>query len=156
MTSRFKWPQQQKNITSTTYNLHIQGEQTICQKRTEQKIAPKRKQIVYSVITTDLLTCNTHFPYTFGRNCRFLSKLQSYIKTKIPNSRQSTCWQGTHMLQDHDLACTKSHIHVQERRKDKRFAASYIAAWVILKDTHSWRTQKVVVFFWTRSFETTL
>ena len=57
MTSRF---QQRKKITTTSYHLHIQREQTICQKRTEQKIANKRKKIIYSIITTDLLTGYTH------------------------------------------------------------------------------------------------
>ena len=76
MTSMFKWCQQRKNITNTAYYLHIQREQTICQKGTEQKI-------VYSVITTDLLTGYTHTLHILLKGTTDSSKLQSYIKTKI-------------------------------------------------------------------------
>ena len=82
MTSRFKWSQQRKNFTSAAYYLHIQREQTICQKRTEQKIATKRKQIVYSVIPIDLLTGYTHTLQFSWRevqiqeNCRVISRLR--------------------------------------------------------------------------------
>ena len=100
----------------------------ICQKIIEQKIATKRKQIVYSVITTDFLTGYTHILHVLLEGTTDSSKLQSYIKTKIPDGRQSACWRRTHMLQGHDLACAASHTHVQERRKDERFAASYIPA----------------------------
>src|ERR1041385_8722235 len=73
---------------NTTYNLHIQREQTICQKRIEQKIATERKETlcsVYSAITTDLFIqqIQTHFAYILLQRPADSSKLRSkprYLK----------------------------------------------------------------------------